>query len=61
MPVAHYDAPSMNIAVPFPEELPAGYEWLPNEIRFDPNKHLALEPPTCVITLAELGYSESEI
>ena len=61
MPVAHYDAPSMNITVPFPEELPAGYEWLPNEIRFDPNKHLALEPPTCVITLAELGYSESEI
>ena len=61
MPVAHYDAPPMNVAVPFPEELPAGYEWLPNEVLFEPDKHLALELPTSVITLAELGYSEAEI
>ena len=51
----------MNIAVPFPRELPPGYEWLPDEVPFDPNEHLALEPPGEAIGLADLGYSEAEI
>ena len=51
----------MNVAVPFPEERPVGYEWLPNEVPFDPDEHLALEPPASVIGLAEFGYSEAEI
>ena len=38
----------MNVAVPFPEERPVGYEWLPDEVPFDPDKHLALEPPASV-------------
>ena len=52
---------SMNVAVPFPEERPVGYEWLPDEVPFDPDKHLALESPASVVDLAELGYSEAEI
>lgn len=51
----------MNVAVPFPEELPDGYEWLPEEVPFSPADHLALEPPGTVTLLAELGYDESEI
>jgi len=52
---------SMNVAVPFPEDRPAGYEWLPHEVPFDPGKHLALEPPASVVGLAELGYGKDEI
>jgi len=51
----------MSVAVPFPKERPAGYEWLPGEVPFDPDRHLALEPPASVVGLAELGYSEAEI
>ena len=51
----------MNVAVPFPERRPAGYEWLPDEVPFDPGRHLALEPPAGVTGLAEFGYSEAEI
>ena len=32
----------MSIAIPFPEELPEGYQWLGEETPFDPAKHLAL-------------------
>ena len=52
---------SLPIGVPFPEMPPTGYEWLPNEESFNPDKHLALEPPTEVLTLADLGYNRSEI
>ena len=51
----------MNVAVPFPEDLPSGYEWLPDEVPFSPGEHLALEAPAKLIGLAELGYSEAEI
>ena len=51
----------MSTAVPFPSELPPGYEWLDDEPAFDPASHLALEWPTSVITLAELGYTAEEI
>ena len=49
------------IGVPFPELPPTGYEWLPDEEPFNPDKHLALEPPTEVLTLADFGYNKSEI
>ena len=49
------------IGVPFPELPPTGYEWLPDEKPFNPDKHLALEPPTEVLTLADFGYNKSEI
>ena len=52
---------SLPIGVPFPEMPPASYKWLPDEESFNPDKHLALEPPTEVLTLADLGYNKSEI
>ena len=52
---------SLPIGVPFPETTPAGYQWLPDEEPFNPEKHLSLERPTDVLTLADLGYNESEI
>jgi hypothetical protein len=52
---------SLPDGVPFPETPPTGYEWLPDEESFNPDKHLALEPPTEVLTLADLGYNKSEI
>ena len=51
----------MGIAVPFPETLPAGYEWLDEEPTFDPAWHLQLESPVEIVMLADLGYSEHEI
>ena len=51
----------MTQAVPFPDELPAGFDWLDDEVAFDPERHLALEEPTEILTLADLGYRQSEI
>lgn len=50
-----------NFAVKFPEQLPAGYEWFEGEPRFDPAIHLALEMPTDIIYLADLGYEQEII
>ena len=49
------------VAVPFPEHLPESYQWLAGEPPFDPDRHLALEPPAEVATLSELGYPDAEI
>ena len=51
----------MGVAVPFPETLPAGYEWLDGEPAFDPELHLQLEEPHEVVMLADLGYDPDEI
>ena len=51
----------MGIAVPFPETLPTGYEWLDDEPMFDPERHLQLEAPAEILMLADLGYTEDEI
>ena len=51
----------MTSAVPFPEIRPPGYEWLPDEPSFDPERHLALTQPESVVTLRDLGYSDDEI
>ena len=52
---------SPRVGVRFPETLPTGYEWLPDEELFNPKKHLSLERPTEVITLTDLGYNEIQI
>ncbi len=52
-------SPSLGAAappVPFPDHLPPGYDLLPDEPVFDPDRHLALEEPAEVVTLSDLGY-----
>ena len=51
----------MGVAVPFPETLPRGYEWLDDEPEFDPDRYLQLEAPDEVVMLADLGYDDAEI
>ena len=51
----------MSIAVPFPEELPEGYQWLSDEPPFDLGKYLSLESPSQTLSLEDLGYSPEEI
>ncbi len=51
----------MTIAVPFPEKLPEGYQWLGDEPPFDPGRHLSLESPSQTLSLEDLGYSREEI
>ena len=50
-----------NVAVPFPKQLPPGFEWLQDEPEFDAAAHLQLELPASHVTLADLGYSDEEI
>jgi hypothetical protein len=45
----------------FPKTLPPGFSFVEGEPEFDVGKHLALEPPSRVVSLRELGYSDSEI
>ena len=51
----------MATALPFPDTQPAGYEWIPDEPVFDPDRHLALEEPETILMLSDLGYDETEI
>lgn len=51
----------MSVAVPFPDSLPPGYEWFAGEPAFDPDRHLAIEPPPSVLRLTDLGYTDFEI
>lgn len=44
-----------------PATPPRGYPPLAKEPEFDPRRHLALERPSRIITLRELGYGEEEI
>lgn len=55
------DVPVAGVAVPFPAELPPGYEWLDDEPAFDPDLHLQLEQPDEIISLADLGYGPDDI
>jgi hypothetical protein len=48
-------------ALEFPALGPADFTELAAEPLFDPGRHLALEKPETVTTLAELGYSDEEI
>ena len=51
----------MRIPPPFPAEKPAPYLRLDDEPPFIASRHLALEKPAAAVTLAELGYDESDI
>jgi len=51
----------MATAVPFPTELPTGYEWFDDEPVFDPERHLALEEPAQITMLTDLGYTDDDI
>ena len=55
------NAPSADVAVPFPSVLPDGYEWFDGEPVFDPERDLRLEQPEQITTLADLGYTSGEI
>jgi hypothetical protein len=55
------NGPTAEVAVPFPSELPDGYEWFDDEPVFDPERHLQLQQPDDVLTLADLGYAAHEI
>jgi hypothetical protein len=45
----------------FPTTLPPGFSFVEGEPEFDAARHLALEQPEQVVTMAELGYSEEQI
>ena len=47
--------------LPFPTENPPGYVRIEGEPRFDPARHLALEPPRQQWSLAQLGYDAEAI
>ena len=51
----------MSYPPPFPKTLPQGYHYLDEPIAFDPKEHLALEPPTQIYSLKDLGYTDAEI
>lgn len=55
------NVPLAAVAVPFPDHLPDGYEWLDGEPRFDPALHLQLEMPDEILMLADLGYRPDQI
>lgn len=48
-------------AIPFPEDLPPGFQWFENETVFDPSVHLSLEMPDTLTHLQEFGYSDEEV
>ena len=45
----------------FPTTLPPGFSFVEGEPEFDASKHLALEMPEQVVTMADIGYSEEQI
>ena len=47
--------------LPFPASVPDGFTPLLNEPVFDAAKHLQIEMPDEIYSLADLGYSEAEI
>lgn len=52
-------APARPLALP--RDRPEGYRPLEREPRFDPSRHLALEPPACSWSLEEFGYDADAI
>lgn len=45
----------------FPSVHPSGFEKLADEPEFDPARHLALEVPAEIVSLADLGYGPEDI
>lgn len=53
--------PQFADALAFPSIHPEGFPRLEREPTFDASKHLALETPDTVVSLADLGYSAADI
>jgi len=51
----------LSAPLPFPRELPPTYQTIQDEPRFEPARHLALEPPGNVWRLSDFGYTAAEI
>lgn len=50
-----------NTPLEFPQILPQGYRYQRENFRFDPKRHLQLEPPDTTLQLSDLGYETNEI
>lgn len=48
-------------SLPFPDAMPAGYLALADEPLFEPARHLALEAPQQIWTLADFGYDDAVV
>ncbi len=53
--------PQLADSLMFPSAHPDGFPQLQNEPVFDPARHLAIEMPDTVVSLADLGYDDDEI
>ena len=51
----------LNSPIQFPERLPNGYRYREETVKFNPSRHLQLEPPETVLQLCDLGYESDEI
>lgn len=51
----------LNTPLPFPERLPSGYSYSIESVKFDPERHLQLEPPESILHLSDFGYSADDI
>jgi len=51
----------LNKPLQFPSQLPAGYHYGDEAVKFDPARHLQLEAPQEVLKLSDLGYTPEEI
>ena len=52
---------SLNSPLPFPDRSPDGYHYHGEPVKFDPARHLQLEPPESVLRLDDLGYGPDQI
>ena len=48
-------------SIEFPNTIPQGVEVLEEEPKFDPSRHLQLEPSEHVYRLDDFGYTDEEI
>ncbi len=53
--------PYWNSPPKFPSVLPDGYQYFDEEVEFDPDRHLQLEPPQDTVRLSDLGYDAETI
>ena len=51
----------LNSPLPFPDRLPTGYQYGRETVKFDPERHLQLEPPETILCLEDLGYTVAEV
>ena len=51
----------LNKPLDFPNQLPAGYRYANESVKFDPDRHLQLEAPASTLSLSDLGYTPEQI